>query len=156
MSIGSDAAPARSPHSAMWPIFHAHSCVGAGSAAPRPPNHLSQRVRGLGVVVGCAPRTRLDSAASTASVSRPRTASNSRARIQVPGQHAPRDLSEVDAEIPDARSVRHYEIGGDPYQELVQREPPRAKHHDLAPGQTGQAAQLLGGGEARRDVFRPE
>ena len=74
----------------MWPIFHTHSCVGAAFTRRRaPPNQLSQRACGRAVVAGGAPRTRLESAVSTASVTRPRTASNSRAMASIRGSRYP-------------------------------------------------------------------
>jgi len=70
-------------------------------------------------------------------------------RAPQPARHA----TEVDAEILDAGAVRDDEIRRDADQQLVQREALGTKRHELAELEPREAAQLLGGAQAREHVL---
>ena len=66
------------------------------------------------------------------------------------------DRAEVDAEILDARAVRHGEIRHDAHQDLVQREPLRPENDELDGIEARQVGQLAHLVKLREDVVGPE
>ena len=75
-------------------------------------------------------------------------------RRDVPGQDRAHDPPKIDAQVFDPRTVGNGEVGGDPYQDLVQREPLGPKCHELAAIESGEIAQLFGSGDVGEDVVR--
>ena len=76
--------------------------------------------------------------------------------LEIGGQDSLCDPAKIDAEIPDARSVRHCEVRRHADQKFVQRQSFGPKNRQIAQAEAGQSAQLLRGGERRIIVFRPE
>ena len=77
-------------------------------------------------------------------------------RNEMKRQKPARHLAKIDAQIPDARSVRHSKVRGDADEQFMQSEPLGPKYHEFAVRKAGQAAQLGGGGNAGGDVLGPK
>ncbi len=77
-------------------------------------------------------------------------------RNEVKSQEPARHLSKIDAQIPDARSVRHRKVRRDADEQFMQGEPLRPKYHEFAVRKAGEAVQLVGGGNAGGDVLGPK
>ena len=69
-------------------------------------------------------------------------------RVQIAAVQQARDLAKIDAQISDSRAVRHHEVGGDPYQQLVQGKSLRPKRDEIAERETCQPLQLDRSGNA--------
>src|SRR5205085_6429157 len=74
----------------------------------------------------------------------------------MPSEQATDDFAEVDPEIFDPRAIRYREVGSDPDQDLVQKEPLRPKGDQLARSKAGEQLQLGGRADAGGDVFGAE
>ena len=93
-------------------------------------------------------------------LTRPRACSNAcdgvHLRNEIMRENAARDAAKIDAQIPDARSVRHREVRGDPDQQFVQSESLGPKYDQFAQvrSRSGRAAPRRR--RARIDVFGPK
>ncbi len=65
-----------------------------------------------------------------------------------------RHFTKVDPEIADAGTVRHREVGGDPYQQLVQRQPLRPERHEFAGREPGETLHLGSRSQSGEDILR--
>ena len=71
-------------------------------------------------------------------------------------EQAARNLAKIDAQVPDARAVRHGEVGGDPDQKFVQGESLRPKRDQLARRESRETLHLGDRGDAGKDILGPK